>query len=45
MMILLGFTGFLRYDELSKIMYDDINFFNTYMKVFIEKSKTDMESG
>ena len=42
MMILLGFTGFLRYDELSKIMYDDINFFNTYMKVFIEKSNTDI---
>ena len=40
-MILLGFCGFLRYDELSQLRYRDIYFSNVYMKIFIEKSKQD----
>ena len=37
-----GFAGFLRFDELSSIKRSDIIFHNTYMKIFIEKSKTDI---
>ena len=40
-MILLGFMGFLRFDELSRIRYGDISFHETYLKIFIESSKTD----
>ena len=40
-LILLGFCGFLRYDELSNLRYRDISFHNVYMKLFIEKSKQD----
>ena len=39
---LLGFCGFLRYDELSNIRRYDIVFSDTFMKIFIEKSKTDI---
>ena len=39
---LLGFCGFLRYQEISNLKREDIIFCNTYMKLFIEKSKTDM---
>ncbi|XP_066934783.1 integrase/recombinase xerD homolog [Clytia hemisphaerica] len=34
-------TGFLRYDEVSNLIFGDILVFETYMKLFIEKSKTD----
>ena len=37
-----GFAGFLRFDELNSIKRRDIIFHNTYMKIFIEKSKTDV---
>lgn len=37
----LGYTGFLRFDELSSLRRSDFEFEDSYMKVFIEKSKTD----
>ena len=37
-----GFAGFLRFHELSSIKRNDIIFHNTCMKVFIEKTKTDI---
>ena len=37
-----GFAGFLRFDELSSIKRSDIVFHSTDMKIFIEKSKTDV---
>ena len=40
-MMVLCFTGFLRYDEVSNLIFSDIVFDSKYMKVFIEKSKTD----
>ena len=40
-MITLAFAGFLRYDELSSIQCRDITFFSDYMRIVIEKSKTD----
>ena len=40
-MILLGFCGFLRYDELIHIRQGDVIFQGTHMKVFVEKSKCD----
>ena len=39
---LLAFSGFLRYDEFSNVLVSDITFFDTYMTVFVEKSKTDV---
>ena len=39
--IILSFTGFLRYDEVSNLMFGDIILFDTHMKIFIEHSKTD----
>ena len=41
-MIILGFAGFLRFDELSVIRRCDIVFYETYMEIFIEKSKCDV---
>jgi hypothetical protein len=41
-MIILGFTGFLRFDELSSIKSCDIIFAEHFVKIFIEKSKTDV---
>lgn len=41
MIILLGFMGFLWFDELSKIHLSDVSFHDTYLKIFIESSKTD----
>ena len=38
----LGFSAFLRFDELSKIKYCDLLFAKNYMKLFIEQSKTDV---
>ena len=40
-MILLGFAGFLRFDELSNIRCNDIEFYEGYFKLVIPKSKTD----
>ena len=38
---LLGFAGFLRYDELSKLKLCDITIYEDHMELFIESSKTD----
>ena len=38
----LGFSAFLRFDELSKIKFCDLLFAKNYMKLFIEQSKTDV---
>lgn len=38
---LLAFSGFLRSSELLSIKVSDIVFFQTYMSIFIESSKTD----
>ena len=38
----LSFCGFLRYSEASNVRRSDINFQPSYMKIFIEKSKTDI---
>ena len=38
----LSFCGFLRYSEASNIWRSDIDFQPSYMKIFIEKSKTDI---
>ena len=38
---ILGYSGFLRYDETSALKVCDITFERTHMKIFIEKSKTD----
>ena len=41
-MIILSFTGFLRYDELSNIRCHNVSFIeNSHVKIRIEKSKTD----
>ena len=40
-MIVLSFTGFLRYDELSSIKCKDLIFFDDYVSINIPKSKTD----
>ena len=41
-LIILGYTGFLRYSELSVLRRCDFIFYDTYMEVFIEKSKCDV---
>lgn len=38
---ILGFSGFLRFDEVSHLRRGDFKFHPTYMTIFIEKSKTD----
>jgi len=40
-MMLLCYSGFLRYEEVANLTFGDIVFCDTYMKAFIEKSKTD----
>lgn len=40
-MFLIGFSGFLRYEELSNIKKGDIIFYKHFMRIFIEKSKCD----
>ena len=40
-MILLGFSGFLRFDELSNLKCKDILIFDDYLKIFLDRSKTD----
>ena len=41
-LIILGYTGFLRYSELSVLRRCDFISYDTYMEVFIEKSKCDV---
>lgn len=38
---ILSFTGFMRFNEVSNLRRCDLNFYDTHMSVFIEKSKTD----
>ena len=38
---LVGFAGFLRFDELSKIKETDVTIFDQHMEIFLETSKTD----
>ena len=38
---LLGFAGFLRYDELAKLRVSDLSMYPDHMELFIESSKTD----
>ena len=40
--LLLSFAGFLRFDEVSKLRLDDIQFYRTHMSLFLEGSKTDI---
>ena len=40
-MILIGFSGFLRFDELSNLKCRDITIFDYYLKILIPLSKTD----
>ena len=37
----LGFSGFLRYEETAALRVCDFTFETTHMKIFVEKSKTD----
>ena len=41
MICILGFTGFMRTDELLSTKVKDIKFYDSHMTVFIPKSKTD----
>ena len=38
---LIGFTGFLRYDETASLKETDISLYEDHMELFIESSKTD----
>lgn len=38
---LVGFAGFFRFDELSKIKESDVQFFPEHMEIFVQSSKTD----
>ena len=39
---LLSYSGFLRYDEYSNILFSDVVFHDDFVTIFIEKSKTDV---
>ena len=39
---LLSYSGFLRFDEYSNILFSDVVFHENYVTLFIEKSKTDV---
>ena len=39
--LLVGFAGFFRFSELINIRRNDIIFYGKYLKIFIERSKTD----
>jgi integrase len=41
-MCLLGYAGFLRFSELASLKRSDISFFPSYVKLYLEKSKTDV---
>ena len=40
--LLLSYVGFLRFDELVNLTKGDLQFFDSHMSAFIEKSKTDI---
>lgn len=40
-MILLGYSGFLRFNEISSLCCNDVKFYDNYFSLFIRKSKTD----
>ena len=40
--VLLGFSGFLRHSELANIKMNNIECFDTHIKIYIEKSKTNI---
>ena len=40
--LVFSFMGFLRFSELSKLKHGDFILHNTYMSIFIERSKTDI---
>ncbi|XP_071150477.1 integrase/recombinase xerD homolog [Mytilus edulis] len=40
-MIVLGYSGFLRFSEISNIKYKDVKFCESHIDITIEKSKTD----
>ena len=39
--MILGYAGFLRYNEISQLTLGDLEFHGSYLKVFILSSKTD----
>ena len=41
-MCLVSFAGFLRYQELANLRFCDVQFCSGYMKLFLERSKTDV---
>jgi integrase len=41
-MLLISFAGFLRYNELANLKMSNIKFYDTYVNINIEKSKTDL---
>ena len=41
-MMVLSFAGFFRYSEVSELKCCDIEWHDTYIKLFVEKSKTDV---
>ena len=38
---MLAFTGFLRFDELSRLSWSAISFFQDHIELYVSKSKTD----
>lgn len=40
-MILIAYSGFLRFDEISNLRCKDVQFYDDHIKIFISKSKTD----
>ncbi len=41
-LITLSYAGFFRYQEVSDILASDVEFYDTYVRIFVEKSKTDI---
>ena len=41
-MLLLGFPGFLRFNEIANLKVKNISFHDLYMSLNIERSKTDV---
>ena len=39
--VFLAFAGFLRFDELSRLRWSDISFFQDRIALYVYKSKTD----
>ena len=42
MILVISFTGFLRFSELSNLKRSDVIIHNTHMSILIEKSKKDI---